>query len=385
LPLVARELEQHKEYDGSGNVVGHSQVYRDATRQLAGSVRLNSLRLGMFSPAQNVMNRLNMGRSLYSSAPIIHHDIYGRLNHRKVDESVLRAQANFCYTPVVMNEHRFWFEGIHVQENIRSDDHSDGYGVSRTGFLLGMDSLRTRSSRVGVILGYFSPYLWQGNDRIEVDDYHAGFYFQQHHRGIEFCGFLGYAHQEYTGSRHVDLSALDAAYVHERYRGKTRGDSFFVSLEASKPYRYSYNYVLRPLIGLDYTLTRQKGFSETGSGAGLFALRYSKADYDQLFLRLGLNLRKELHLYTAMLRAQYINQVGGKPYPSANAQFLSVTNSPAMSLRGVDMKRDYLNLGVGSQMYLNSARSKLLSFDYDANLARRMTSHGLALTWIGHY
>ncbi len=141
------------------------------------------------------------------------------------------------------------------------------------------------------------------------------------------------------------MGIIDPAnYGVERYDGSTSGESFNMSLEMSRPRYYGNNYILKPLVGLDYYYTSQKGYTEKGPADGLFGLRYGRATYDQLFLRIGANLKRETEFTSTVLRAQYIYQSAGKSFPNGNAQFL-YTGSPTMDIRGVDLGEDYMNLG----------------------------------------
>lgn len=394
------DLNLHKTLDADGNPE-YDDVYRDITgSQLSGTVRANGLQLGMYSPYRTVFTRLSLGSELYNGAPIIYNNGYGpisgleRTRGGAADEKFLgqigcvpmdESCAADCSIPCMMGENNFWVDVVHVQTKTKSDGNSDKYGISRTGFLLGMDIQKTPSSRVGMLFGYFAPYLWQRNDRVEADDYHAGLYFQKAHMGAELYGYFGYAHQRYDSRRYVDLSALGTDYGLERYNGKTKGDSFNFSLELSKPRYYGCEYVLRPLIGLDYLYTSQKGYTESGTGTGLYALQYGKAEFDQWFGRVGMTLKKETFQYSAILRLQYINQFGNDPYPDGKAQFAVIGDAPWMNVRGVDLGRDYFNAGFGINLFVNSARSKLLSFDYDANMSRRTTAHGISVIYIERF
>lgn len=391
------DLDTHRTLDEDGNVQ-FDETYRDAVKQLGGSVRLNGMQLGLFSPYRTVFNRLTLGNELYDGGQKIYNNGYGPISGMErhgagaAEETMLGQFAHsHCgglmepSIPCMMGENNFWFDAVHLQAKIRSDGNSDAYGMSRTGFLLGFDIQKQMSSRIGAVFGYFAPYLWQNSDRVEADDYHAGLYFQKKYLGTDLYGYFGYAHQDYDSTRYVDLSGLGSSYGRERYTGKTKGDSFSFSLELSRPRYYGCEYVLKPLIAVDYFHTTQKGYTETGSGSGLYALQYDKAKYDQWFVRLGVNLRKDACNYTGVLRIQYINQFGENPYPDGNARFALVDGSPMMNVRGVDLRRDYLNCGFGVNLFVNGSRSKVLSFDYDVNMTRRMTAHLLSLVYIERF
>ncbi|MDR1141390.1 MAG: autotransporter domain-containing protein, partial [Planctomycetaceae bacterium] len=401
-PAFIKELNTHKTTDADGNIE-YDSVYRDITKQLAGSVRLNGFQLSLYSPYRTVFNRLTLGSELYSGSPIIYNGGYAAvtgLEHHGAGAgaTTYRGQqeplnAHFvdetatCDLPYFMGENNFWADVTHVQTKTKGDGNSDGFGISRTGFLIGMDVQRKPTSRVGVMFGYFAPYLWQNADRVEADDYHAALYFQKNYSGTDIYGFLGYAHQEYNSRRFLDLNGVNPIYGVERYNGKTSGDTFSMSFELSKPRYYGNNYILRPLVGLDYIFAAQNGYLDYGTHSNLFGLRYDRAEYEQWFIRAGLNLKRETFRTATNFRLQYIGQFGNHPYPDAGGQLISAYSTPNtnMNIRGVDLGRDYLNVGFGLNWFVNEARSRFVSFDYDINTSRRTTSHGFNLIFIEHF
>ncbi|MDR3199721.1 MAG: autotransporter domain-containing protein [Planctomycetaceae bacterium] len=398
-----KDLNTHKTTDADGNTE-YDAVYRNTTKQLAGSVRLNGFQLSLYSPYRTVFNRLALGSELYGNSPVIYNGGgYGPisgLEHRGAGAGATTYRGQYeplnphftdeaatCEIPRFIGENNFWADVTHLQTKTKGDGNSDGYGISRTGFLIGVDIQRKPTSRIGVLFGYFAPYLWQNADRAEADDYHAALYFQKNYYGTDIYGFLGYAHQEYNIRRFLNLADVNQVYGTERYSGKTSGDNFSMSFELSKPRYYGNNFILRPLIGLDYIFASQNGYSDSGTHSGLFGLRYNRAEYDQWFIRAGLNLKRETFRTATNFRIQYINQFGNHPYPDAGGQLISAYSVPNtnMNIRGVNLGRDYLNLGFGLNWFVNNARSRFVSFDYDFNTSRRITSHGVSLIFIEHF
>jgi hypothetical protein len=406
LEAFITDLNNNHRTDLGGGKFEYDAVYQKATQQLAGASRLNSLQFGLYSPHRTVFNRLQ-SRELYGSDPIYYDEGYDYdpaegygpvegmegIGAGAAEDSTYRGQAGIynphcideaaigcdpCASVAIMGDRRFWADVTHIQTKARTDGNSSRYGISRTGLLIGMDHQKTGDTRIGSLFGYFAPYLWQDSDRIEADDYHFGMYFQKQRLGTEFYGYLGYAHQEISSSRYIDVSAVDGS-APSRYTGNTSGNSFLMNFEISKPRYYGSNMVVRPLIGLDYYYTSQNGFAE--DGAGIFGLRYDRANYDQLFLRFGMNFKAETFRSSKTFRIQYINQVGGQAYPDSVSYFVG-GNGTSMNIRGVNLGHDYLNLGFGLNVFRDPALNRSLSFDYDANMSRRMTSHGVSLIYM---
>ncbi|MDR0869553.1 MAG: autotransporter domain-containing protein [Planctomycetaceae bacterium] len=385
-----------KVLDGDGNIIGN-ESFLNATKQLAGSVRVNGLQLGLYSPYRTVFNRLSLGSELYGGQ-VIYNDGYGPVSGIQYKGAgtgeVFRGQQDAlnahsgcdvpaCGNPYYFGENNFWADVTHVQTKVSGDDNSDGFGISRTGLLLGMDFQKSPAFRIGGVFGYYAPYLWQNSDRIEADDYHGGLYFQKNHFGTDVLGYIGYAHQSYDTRRITELMLSDQGY-YGLYKGKTSGDSMSLSLELSRPRYYGNSIIVRPLLGLDYYYTQQDGFTEQSVDNPLFALQYSKADYDQLFVRAGMNIKKESYRSAMNFRIQYINQFGTDPYASGRARFLS-GGDVQMTIRGVNLGRDYLNLGSGINVFMNQARSRFVSFDYDLNMSKKTTAHALSLILVERF
>lgn len=240
------------------------------------------------------------------------------------------------------------------------------------------------TGRFGLYGGYFTPYLWQGGDRVEAEDYHTGLFLQQNHRGVEFYAFGGYAHQDYRMRRFIDLSALNLPDHRwpEQYKGKTKGDSYSFSLEVTRPQHFGNYYIVKPYVGVDYLGASQKGFTETG---GLYALRYDGARYEQWVARMGVKVKRETPLYSILLRAQYANQFDGNAYPDSAARFATVRTAEEMTIRGVDLGRNFVTLGSGLNFYLNSAQSRVLTADYELNAGKKSTSHGIQVIYIERF
>ncbi len=376
---------------------GYSQDYLDALGMLAGSARANGLTLGMYSPARMIFNRLSQQNQAYYGAPT--NIGYGSLNEFGMGNkqgTVYRGQdEDFCnphsgvydaccpVTSCFALDKQFWADVTHVQTNVSSDGNSDAYGTSRTGIMIGCDTMKMSGTRVGLVFGYYAPYLWQNADRVDADDYHLGLYLHRNNFGTEMSGYLGYAHQEYRSRRYVAMP-LDG-YAAENYNGSTSGDSFFASVELAKSRCTSSGCIVRPLLGLDYLLTTQQGYTEKGSGDGAYALKYDKATFDQLFLRLGVHLKKDTGRSSGVIRLQYVYNAVGDMYPESVARFAAVSGSPVMNIRGVDLGHDYFNVGTGLNLLMNGSHVRRLAFDYDFNVSKRASIHALSLNYTEHY
>jgi autotransporter-associated beta strand protein len=369
----------------------YSLDYLNALDQLSGASRANSLRLGMYSPASSMFNRLAMGNTVYGSVPP--NNGYGPLDAygMRGEPTSIRGQAEYCNPhyglpdacsePGFWNNSNFWIDVIHIQSNIDSDGNSDGFGSSRTGFLIGRDAVIIPGTKVGLLFGYFSPYMWQHGDRYDADDYHLGLVVQQHLQGAAEClAYLGYAHQQYSATRNIQIPKLENSSL--RYTGKTSGDSFFASIEVAQPYKMVSGLVIRPLFGLAYLFTDQNGYTET---EGIYALNYKHAAHKQLFLRTGVHFKRETYRSNSVLRLQYVYETLGYGAPESRTQFTSASGLPQMTIRGVNNGRNYLNAGVGLNILLNDLKTRRLGLDYNFNLGEYLTEHAVSLIYAGTF
>ena len=152
------------------------------------------------------------------------------------------------------------------------------------------------------------------------------------------------------------------------------GNTLYASAELVKPIHMQNNWVLLPLVGVDYQVAWTDGFAERGTGASAQVI--DSANLDQLVIRTGLNSKVRMNCrFDLNARLQYGCQIAGKTYGSVNSVFASAPSSPVMNLRGVDLGRNQLNTGVGFQRYFGTAKRAYLFGDYAFDCGERTTAH----------
>ena len=278
-----------------------------------------------------------------------------------------------------------WFTPVHSATNVSRDPNTPNYHISRTGFMAGLELGHCPCTNFGVAFGYTAPMLLQEDDEITTDDIAVGFYFRKKLPcDLYVNGWVGYGHQDFKQKRYVRVPDLDLGYL---YEGKFDGDSFTSCVEISRAIYCKPCFVLRPLIALDYQRGQQNGFQEAGQGP--FALVYDKANYEQMILRCGFAMQfgaaDGSSRMTIRSRIYYGRQIGEEPYPDADMYMLNGGPETTMNIRGIDVTRDYMMLGLGGQFYIDSSRCCQIFGDYDAIATKNMTTHTVSLGLIQRF
>ncbi|MCL2304995.1 MAG: autotransporter domain-containing protein [Planctomycetaceae bacterium] len=311
-------------------------LIQNAYDQMSGDLRANSMMLGQWQTSRYGLNHLDLTNCGVS-------------------------QGN-----------KLWLEIVHQTTNFDDDGNSGGYGISRSGFLVGSEERRV-DTVFGFFVGYSYPFLYDHGDKVEAGDLQFGFYGgSKVNDRLETKLFVGYGHQGYKSKRFIDNPLL--VDTRERINGKYSGDSMSMSLELGLPLS-SGMFCLRPVLALDSDLTWQYGFAETGN-TGL-ELWYDRSFMDRSFLRTGLTVQLGSvdHCDTLAFqgRAYYGHQAFNNSSPVSRNRFVTEPVTNPMRIYGVDPGRDYVNLGLGLCWNIDAHRS--FYGDYDFNAFSKSTAH----------
>ncbi len=313
----------------------------EAYHELSGEVKANSMMLGQWRTSRYGMNHLDM-------------------------------------TPDGMKHcGSLWLECIHETTDFDFDGNSRGYGISRTGAVLGSEE-RVEDCWYGMLIGYSKPFLYSNGDKYEATDLQFGFYGGTYLLNmIETKMFIGVGAQEYDTRRFLRSPALSTQPNGERINGDYTGNSMSMSLEFAAPFDFAM-LQLRPLIALDSDLSWQFPFTETGDTG--FEQQYDRGFFDRTFFRVGMTGQWGSVTDDSPLsfrgRVNYSYQMGGNPYPVSRSRFIA-DPSVLMSVCGVDAGKHYLNLGVGMRWQFDPCRSFIA--DYDYNGSERSSGHYASL------
>lgn len=269
----------------------------------------------------------------------------------------------------------FWIEFMTQSADISADRFAHGYTTDRNGVIIGLDWKQHNTTTFGAVLHYTNPELRSKYGQIEADDWGMAFYFKQALReSLYLNAYFGFGHEVYRYSRN-DIGGVA--------KGDYDGNALYMSSELVRPIVMTYGWTLLPLVGTDYQKTWVGAFNETGT---LFAQRIDDGEMESLMVRLGLNSRWRLtQCFSVDTRLQYGHQFVGDTYGGVNSKFIGDVGGTTMRLRGVDVGRDWLNVGIGAQTYLTACQRFYIfaSYDYDVNYKSNMHTgdFGFALQW----
>ena len=400
-------------------IVENEEVHLNSLlTQMSGSVRMNGMRMAMSSPWLSVMNRTRV-IGQWENHIIAKKERLRRERFFSQDGSILLAQSPDS-EPFIPNEKRsvsegiddltdeefaqlstgdmvvqmdclgkhsknLWFTPIHSATNVGGGGDTPNFHISRTGFMAGIEKGHCPCTNYGIAFGYTAPTLYQGRDKITSDDVVLGLYFKKKLKNDLYINvWLGYGNQKYRQNRYVSIPEIDTGY---KYEGEFSGNTFTGSVEVSRAIYCRQFLVLRPLAAFDYQHAEQDGFEETGRGP--FALSYGRFSYDTKIARCGIATQigasDGSSKMTIRQRVYYARQIGGEAYPDGTAFYRVGGSSTVMDLRGFDVSRDYMILGMGGQFYLDPTRTCQLYGDYDAIVSTKMTTHSVSLGLIQRF
>ncbi|MCL2120551.1 MAG: autotransporter outer membrane beta-barrel domain-containing protein, partial [Planctomycetaceae bacterium] len=297
---------------------------------------------------------------------------FDRVNWRKRDNHVYFGQQNIL-SPYVAKQD-IWVTPYYDYMHMSEDGNTSGAHTTRVSFMAGYDRALSKYSAAGFIFGYSQPKLEQVYSRVIADDYLFGLHYDTRiANDFELKLWGSYGIQHYRLSRNVPIG--DGEDVSARYKG----NSATASVQVSRPYSF-FKGVIRPLAALDYSFVKQSEAEELGYPP--IALRYASSDWSQLFGRLGVRGDfgwKRISLTSSL---SYSYQVAGQVAPEASNQFIYGDPDPAnpiFDIKGPDLSRTFINVGLGSQIYLNRLKSRMFFVQYNGNYGKRTNAQNASI------
>ncbi len=326
--------------------------FRQAMRQLSGETRAASFYMPLRSPWR-------FG--------------FDRVNWRKRDNHVYFGQQNIL-SPYVAKQD-LWVTPYYDYMHMDNDGNTSGSSISRVSFMAGYDRALSKYTAVGFLFGYSQPKLDQVYSRVIADDYLLGLHFNTRiANDFELKLWGSYGIQNYRLDRDVPIRNG------EHLSAKYSGNSISGSAQIAKPISWCKG-VIRPLAAIDYAYVKQ----DTAEEDGYFpiALRYNSSDWSQLFGRVG--VRGDFGCKRASLTGtlSYSYQFAGDVEPTCTNQFL--IGGPEFDIKGSDLSRSFVNVGLGTQVYLNRLKSRMFFVQYNgiygANTNSQYASIGYQMTF----
>ncbi len=343
----------------------------DAMTQMSGVNKANSLAMAMDTPwiaAFDQMGYETHGPAAdnYEVGPaylgqMSYDGYYDNTNPNGLVGSMFGTNSDY-------QRYSFWGVAQHTTMNADSDGNSAAYGISNTGMTIGRDWLNSEGTVAGLAFHFNLPFLYGQNQRIEMNNYHLGFYAgKKNYAGTGVKFYIDYGIQHYTSKRSVEIGDFS-----DLYNTDFDGQSFAACLQLSHDMSLNCCTVLRPLIQLDSQFVWQNDAKES---EGTAALNYDKADWNQTFLRLGCESEFNTRFYRFTSRAIYGCLLNGETAPEMAASFSNVSGGSNFMIQGVDVGSAFGDLGIGALGYFDCEHKWSISGNYDFTFSENTQAH----------
>ncbi len=334
---------------------------RKALEEISPDIRANSLALGFSEPWRPVFDRM------------VHRDPGYRI------PQVYRGQYR---VPFKTRPREIWFDSYYRGVDTQGDGNSRTYGISRTGFALGIEKEMHDDIRIGAVFGYASPYLFTSGGRVDANDFQGGLYTLFHLPAkAEFRAYIGMGLLDYKYKRYENFAGSGEKFG-SVYNADFSGQTIAYSMELSRPFRWTAATLFLPIIAFDHQTSHQDAFVEEN---GRFNQAFRKADFSQSTIRFGLNMQfGETDAFILKTRLQYGVRLEDTA-PVSISGFADLAAGPEMRIEGIVLGSNYVNLGIGSSFYLNPLGTSKMFFNYDGDITERAIvntgSAGISFQW----
>jgi T5SS/PEP-CTERM-associated repeat protein len=283
---------------------------------------------------------------------------FDRVNWRKRDYHVYFGQQNTLSAQTANNG--IWASAYFDTLNAEADGNTSRVTIARTAFMVGYDRALSPHTAVGALFGYSHPELEQRAASVAADDWLFGVYGGTRildDYELKFWG--GYGHQNYDSTRKIVMDEVHTL------RANYSGNAVTGSVNVARPFGFR-NGLLRPFAELDLSYIQQNGASERGNHEDdhAIALNYKDSDWTQLFGRIGLRADYGWEKFAFTGSLTYAYQVAGDVEPVSTNQFQIDTAGTTFNVKGNNMGRSFISLGLGTQIHLNKEKSRMLFVHY---------------------
>lgn len=355
-----------------GDASNSPEDLRDMFRQIGASVRANSALVNLWNPSEVLFNRIGYGSGSMATGN------RGRVNWSRMSGRANRMLGQAPELPKRTGS--LWGDFTQTYFNAESDGNSDGYDISRSGFMAGGEWNLTPYSAIGAMAAYARSSLKQVGDKMKSDDYTLGVYFVcAPFNEFEFKSYIGMGFQEYEMDRYVRNTNIvydsisGGRGVFDRYLSNTKGNTLNLSLEIARPLMLHPTFILRPTLGFDMQYLWQNAFSDRDYssisniyGSSRYGLHYNRINFNRSVLRVGFSSETTGTRGGIRMRAFYNTNLDGENVPISEVSFLGT--GEVFRIRGVDLGRNFLSLGVGANYWLDGEKTSSFFLDYDANI-----------------
>ncbi|MBX2850735.1 MAG: autotransporter domain-containing protein [Phycisphaeraceae bacterium] len=269
-------------------------------------------------------------------------------------------------------------------------DGAEGLDYTRYGLLVGLELESAESdARYGLSLGVEQTDfdLNQDNGDIDISSLYLSGYTRQplgNDMHVTFAGGLGYHSHDSTRNILIGVTPTQAS---------ADFDSFSVSLaaEISKTFTVVHTPVdpgghptdtaIEPFARLDYSLSDQDGYSETGAGSA--GLNVSSSEFDSVRAALGVRVQHQYMLanqYEAVLRGRgLVNVAISNSDSGLNVSFVGTPGS-SFAVEGSDQDDIFGQIGFGLSVEINDSWDLHIDLDqqFSGDAMGTLVSGGLS-------
>ena len=263
-------------------------------------------------------------------------------------------------------------------------DGREGYGITRNGGIVGLNTDLTDKMAGGVVLGFSVPYFYDSREKIDLTDFQFGAHLEaQLDKDWEAAFYIGGGAQH--GNTFRNANAFGNWY---NFHGDYCGNTLTSTLTLSKVLRLSEQTALRPTMAVDmehawfYNFTEEAAqtLGDRMGGAPVLDLNlarrnFLRSHYDRTMLRIGVMGQTNSDHGGINARFFYSPQIGGLTVASTR---LTLVEGPiagqTYKIDALPLGREFVTLGVGGHVFLNKKKTLTLFGDYNANLFARATT-----------
>jgi hypothetical protein len=337
---------------------------RDAERLLSGEIKASSFYMPLRSAWRFGFDRVN-----WSDAG---HKVY------------FGTQNSACPQ---LQKNALWATSYFDYQSIDDDHNCSSMATQRISLMAGYDRALPpvynfgilSDSAFGAVFSYSQPKLDQRGGRVVMDDYLVGFHSAARiYSTYEFKSWLGVGAQHYRLRRSIPIlnqnPTLSSTY---------KGNSASGSIQLARPFKW-YGMMLRPHLALDMSFVKQNAGLENYDGDVMrqVVLRYHNSDWLQFFGRGGLRLDYGRscwgHRCNLSVTLGYSYLLVGDQAPEVTHEF-AYAGGGNFRIIGNNLGRSFVNIDLGTQLYLNKDKNRMIYLQYNSNYGKYMNAHTAAI------
>lgn len=345
-------------------------------QSLSAAHRANVLTLALNSPWRSVFNTTTFTNCTQVDASVLCVDgveCRGQANNSGacyIDCPSGYSRQTYCQKglPYSIESRIAWANADYRGTKVRADHELEKYDISETGMNLGYAGVHSDGVVGGFVFGYSRPRLRSYNAQTNATNFQLGFYAGGTLLNVlETSFYLGGGFQDYSTKRMVIFSDGD-----DLYRSKYDGQSLATALRIARTVRVDAFTIWRPIVQFDYQQVWLDDAKESGEG---LSLSYEKADWNQVFVRAGLEAEWSAPLIGFVARVLYARRLNDSDSPRATSSFSGTNSALNFASLGAEQDKSFFECGITSHAYLDAARRLGAFGSYDAILSKRATTN----------